>query len=396
MVLSSMPSDAAFGAPARADFPGTAGRAVDLRRAAATECPAATSASDAADKPSSPYFVNAAVDVAFVGGISCVTFFLFRQFAPSTHSERAAAILLTVVWFVNYPHFSATLHRLFRTRQNTAQYPFTAFLLPVVIGAGTAGALVWPHTCAPYFIKLMLLWSSYHFSGQTLGVTLIYARRAGVAFEGWERRALSLFIFGTYLLYMLRVGYIAGSYYGVDYPTLEIPPWLATGAWWLTWAAGGFLVAFVVAWSVRQQRAFPFIVLLPAVTQFVWFVPGITAGDFFIFVPVFHSLQYLPIALAMHLGDTLGRRGAARSPRRFAIETLRWCGVNFAGGVALFYALPLVVSWTGVGLPLATGVLFAAIQLHHFIVDGVIWKLRNTSVASPLMTNLLTYARESQ
>jgi len=47
------------------------------------------------DKRSSPYFVNPAFDVAFVGGISCATFLLFRQCAPSGHSERAAAILLT-------------------------------------------------------------------------------------------------------------------------------------------------------------------------------------------------------------------------------------------------------------------------------------------------------------
>jgi len=37
-----------------------------------------------------------------------------------------------------------------------------------------------------------------------------------------------------------------------------------------------------------------------------------------------------------------------------------------------------------VPLALATGVLTAAVQIHHFFVDGVIWKLRNPRVANPL------------
>jgi hypothetical protein len=34
---------------------------------------------------------------------------------------------------------------------------------------------------------------------------------------------------------------------------------------------------------------------------------------------------------------------------------------------------------------LAIGVISAGVQVHHFFVDGVIWKLRNKTTASPLM-----------
>jgi hypothetical protein len=37
---------------------------------------------------------------------------------------------------------------------------------------------------------------------------------------------------------------------------------------------------------------------------------------------------------------------------------------------------------------LATGVIFVAIQIHHFFVDGVIWKLKRSTVASPLLGDL--------
>jgi hypothetical protein len=34
------------------------------------------------------------------------------------------------------------------------------------------------------------------------------------------------------------------------------------------------------------------------------------------------------------------------------------------------------------------GVIVTAIQIHHFFADGVIWKLKRKTVASPLMINL--------
>lgn len=344
----------------------------------------------AAGRPA-PYFINAVADAAFVGGLSIAAFALVHQWGASIPRDRAYELLLLLVWLVNYPHFSATLQRLYRTRQNAAQYPLTAYGLPLIIGAGTVASLAWPHAFAPYFVKLMLLWSSYHFSGQSLGISLIYARRHGVTLSRNERRVLALFIFSTYLTFMLRIGILGGSYYGIDYPTLAVPAWLPQCARWATWAAGGFLIAWVASWSWRQGRMFPLIVLLPAVTQYVWFVLGPATPTFFIFVPLFHSLQYLPIALAMQLGDRIPN-AAARSQRVCGVEIARWCVLNLAGGTALFLLLPAVVAWCGVELPVATGVIFAAIQLHHFVVDGVIWKLRNAGATSPLMQSLSVYA----
>jgi hypothetical protein len=42
----------------------------------------------------------------------------------------------------------------------------------------------------------------------------------------------------------------------------------------------------------------------------------------------------------------------------------------------------------GYPLTFATGVLICGVQIHHFFVDGVIWKLKNKNVAAPLMVNI--------
>ena len=84
-------------------------------------------------------------------------------------------------------HFSATNYRLYHCRANIAQYPVTALAVPVLVVAATVAAFVSPAVVAPYFVKLVVTWSVYHFAGQTLGLTMIYARRAGLAVGNVER-----------------------------------------------------------------------------------------------------------------------------------------------------------------------------------------------------------------
>jgi hypothetical protein len=48
----------------------------------------------------------------------------------------------------------------------------------------------------------------------------------------------------------------------------------------------------------------------------------------------------------------------------------------------------LIFESTGASAAFVTGVILSAVQIHHFFVDGVIWKLKSPAVSSPLMVNL--------
>jgi hypothetical protein len=134
-----------------------------------------------------------------------------------------------------------------------------------------------------------------------------------------------------------------------------------------------------------EGRALPLIVLLPALSQWVWFVGGDGGSAFREFVPAFHSLQYLLIAWSIQMKETLDRGGRSPSKRFVGGETLRWGLWNVAGGAALFWVLPRLFASSAGDLTFATGVVHAGVQIHHFFVDGVIWKLKDPTVASPLM-----------
>ncbi|PYM14740.1 MAG: hypothetical protein DMD81_16970, partial [Candidatus Rokuibacteriota bacterium] len=89
-------------------------------------------------------------------------------------------------WIVNWPHFSATTYRLLRVPENRREFPLTTYVIPVVVAAGVVASLHWPTLVAPYFIKFFMLWSAYHFTAQSLGLSLLYARRAGYAISTGE------------------------------------------------------------------------------------------------------------------------------------------------------------------------------------------------------------------
>jgi hypothetical protein len=183
-----------------------------------------------------------------------------------------------------------------------------------------------------------------------------------------------------------------GSYYGIDYPGLALPAWTVTLSTAIMYAAGAAFACHVVAWSLRERRLFPGMVLLPALAQYVWFVAGGGVPAFYVFVPLFHSLQYLPIAWAVQIGERVAESGQGADRAFLTRETVWWMAANLAGGAGLFWLIPRAVAGLGVGDSLANGVAIAAVQIHHFFVDGVIWKLRQPHVANPLVVNVLDYA----
>ena len=343
-----------------------------------------------AERTPSLYFVSAPVDFALVGGASIATFFGLSLFHDGSRTETIWTLSAALVWVVNWPHFSATSQRLYRSRSHVAQYPVTAIAVPLLLAAAVVGAFLSPEGVAPWLVKLFVLWSPYHFSGQSVGISLLYARRGGFPIGRYERLALSGFVFGTFLVQSAlgETGQRTASFYSVEYPTLGLPMLVPEVLRIAMWVCGATFVALAVRTSLRARRLPPAILFLPAITQYVWFVLGWRVAAFNEFVPFFHALQYLLVAWMMHLAESAQERGASDPRRQVVAQSVRFALVNVAGGALLFWLLPRIGALGGYGLPFASAVVLSAVQIHHFVVDGVIWKLKNPRVASPLSASL--------
>ncbi len=329
--------------------------------------------------------VHPAVDGLVMGGASILLYGLCRLAERSGGASALASAwdaLAVVVAALNGAHFAATSWRLYRSREAMARFPLTAALVPAAVLTGVAASFAWPAGAAPYFIKLFLLWSPYHYSGQTVGLSLLYARRAGVVLEPLERRALSAFVFGTFILTVARaeVRLNRFDYLGVAYPSLGLPPWVASAAL----AAVALAGAAVLLFALRRRERLPALFFVPPAAQLVWFAFGPASDLFYPLVPLFHGLQYLFVSWFLHLQE---RRleGAPATAASAALESARWAGGSLAGYAVLFLALPKLLSAaTGTTFLFATAVFTGGVQLHHFFVDGVIWRLRTPGLSKTL------------
>jgi hypothetical protein len=340
------------------------------------------------------YFVNAWVDTLLIGGLSILAWAAFATFGRSIDEGRILPAALVLSLFVNWPHFSATVYRLYQARQHTRQFPLTAWGLPVVLGGAVFACFRLPQTVAPYFFMLYLLWSPYHYSGQTVGLTMVYARRSGFPIGRRERLALSTFVFAAFVyavLHLRQSGF--GKVFGMAITAPLFPAWMEWAAA-AAMAAGGLAFAGLAAlWCLREKRILAPIVLLPAAAHFVWFVPAAGLKAFAVVVPLFHSLQYLLVAGIVQLKYRADVIGDDRERLRLRAEALRWGARNVVGGMLLFLGMPLLFHGVGLSLPLAFGVVAAAVNIHHFFVDGVIWKLRDGATAAALTTSLAELGR---
>src|SRR5262249_40302889 len=216
-------------------------------------------------------------------------------------------------------------------------------------------------------------------TGGAGGLRPLRARRCGFKVAPWQRFTLSAFIFSTFLAGTVRAETSTAetTFWGITDRGMGLPGWLETAATAWLWLTAAAFIVVVLHWSWQNRRPLPLIVLLPAVTQYVWFVEGAKVPAFAEFVPFFHSLQYLLIAWSVQLKEKMDQQQIRPSPRYVLGESLRWGGINFLGGALLFFGLPHLLAQAGVGLAFATGVVICGVQIHHFFVDGVIWKLRN-------------------
>jgi hypothetical protein len=339
------------------------------------------------DRSRSPALLAPLIDLLLIGGLSFVAYGLLAAFHPGDRSVEIYTAAAWLSWVCNWPHFAATNVRLYRSRAEIRQFPLTAFVTPFAMVGTVAACFAFPTTLAPAFIKLYAIWSPYHFCGQALGISLLYARRAGITVAPWQRLALSTAIFGTFLTSTAasEAG-SGGEYYGIRHAALGIPAWTPGAFRWLMFAGAIGVAFWAIRWSLRERRAFPILVLLPGATMYLWFVHGARMPAFNEFVPFFHSLQYLFVAWTMRLNDGRRESAAAGRPWHPARDLTGWAVAIFALGAVLFHFLPRwTATATGADVAFTTGIVLAAVQVHHFFVDGVIWKLRAPQVSASLV-----------
>jgi Flp pilus assembly protein TadD len=311
----------------------------------------------------------------------------------------AWAILLSTL--TGMPHYGATLLRVYGRRADRRRYAFFAVWATLAIWAAFVVG-VYDRTIGSLLVTLYLSWSPWHYTGQNYGLAVLFLRKRGIEVAPETKRWIHASFVASYLLVVLamhgvnpQVGYGSGLpadplEHGYRFVSLGIPAPLV-GVLFPA-VALAYLAATLVA-AARLRRVAAGRALGPALalsaTQAAWFVipasvafatgvdPRHQVLFYFAWVAIGHQVQYLWITTWYAAGGRpLGERVA-------------YLGKTFLAGAGIWTLPALVFSPSLLGTVSYDLGLFllisAAVNLHHFVLDGAIWKLRDGRVARILL-----------
>jgi tetratricopeptide (TPR) repeat protein len=317
---------------------------------------------------------------------------LLSYLLVDNQARQWSAVFYALALICNYPHYMATIHRAYGRADDRSRYKlFTHYVTAALVAVGIAahfqfGLLAWLFTA-------YVTWSPWHYTGQNFGLSMMFLRRAGIDVAPRERRWLRVAFVASYV--MLLAAFNEGA--SQDPLTLSAAlPVIVTRPIEIA-AVLVFLGAGVMTFRSLAARASSRVSLVPAITlyctQALWFViPIVLSWAWAAAAPqtrystgilaVMHSAQYLWITHHFARKDAAGAAGAAGARG--------WNGWKYwttlvAGGVALFIPFPWLASYAGrFDFTSSMLIVTAVVNIHHFILDGVVWKLRDPRVSKVL------------
>jgi len=310
-----------------------------------------------------------------------------------------------VVLVTGVPHYGATLLRVVGSPEARRRHARPLIHLGVLVWALFVVSLFLPRLGA-IFITLYLTWSPWHYTGQNYGIVMMYLHRGGFVVtplsrrlvRGWFALSFALVFFNIHNAASLGDAdplYVAAG--GYRFTPLGIPEGVTKIALLAVSAALAAVTIALFLHLLRRRgaaRLSPVVALLAS--QAAWFVAPVIIGRLwpglygprgpaalaFIWAAIAHSVQYLWISL-YYAKQSGAVRGTARATGGYLGAAVLagaalWIFPAFVAGPGAFGVLPFE---SGLGLLVAS-----AVNVHHFILDGAIWRLRDARVGDVLVS----------
>lgn len=369
----------------------------------------------AAATPRSRWLFGPLPDLMLGCGLAyLIVFGVLTVAGPETRALLPAGLLVLGSLLAGTPHYGATLLRVYERRDDRRAYAIFAVWATLLIAAafvvGARNAAV-----ASILFTIYVTWNAWHYTGQNYGISLMFLGRRGVTVAPTEKRLVYATFVLSYLLVFVSIHGSSGAGYApqaeegmaVRFMSLGIPAGIRDVA--LGVLAVAYVAALIGAAVQLRRRAATWRDLGPAallvLVQAVWFVLPTLArasGTFqgieplsqnfeeyaFYWVAYAHAIQYLWITTyyATARDAQLGRLG------------FFWKSV--LAGSAIWGIPALLFAPRALGtLPYGGGLILlvaSVVNIHHFVLDGAIWKLRDGRIARILLRSERTKAAAPQ
>jgi hypothetical protein len=351
--------------------------------------------------PSSRWLFGPLPDLLLGCGLGYAALFLaLCAVGADVRTALPAGLFPLISVLVGAPHYGATLLRVYARSEDRRAYALFAVWITAVLAAAfvVATRSAW---LGSLLLTVYLSWSPWHYTGQNYGLALMFLRRRGVAVDAATKRLLyAAFLLSFAMVFAAMHRGDGGAAYAPftseGYRILPLGLGAPAGAAVPVLGALALAALAVAAWRLLRRASprdlGPAALLI--LTQALWFpIPvaarhfGIGAGfeplsaehstHYFFYAAFGHSIQYVWVTSYF----------ASRAPGfpghgRHLLHAL-WAGSALWVLPALLFA-PDVLG----RLPFELGLgalVGAVVNLHHFVLDGAIWKLRDGRIARVLI-----------
>lgn len=295
--------------------------------------------------------------------------------------------------FCNNPHYMATIVRAYGVQEEFNQYRFFTIYITAILLV-TLAILHWKPLLLPWVFTLYIFWSPWHYTGQNFGIALMMAKRNQAVISRFNRNLLYIAFISSFLFWIVTLN--IGPSMDAKLLSLNIHPSLAVptqmGLVWLFISTAVTAVYRIYKDSQNKKSVLLISVLLA--TQFFWFVMPSALAFIVSSLSVTSNYYNAGVLAFMHCAQYLWVTSYYSKKEHEARHTKKpwkpgaYYGTLIVGGIALFIPGPWIASW-GFGFDLFESlfIFMALVNIHHFILDGAIWKLRDGRIAKLLLGN---------
>jgi len=352
---------------------------------------------DQADHPH-PWILTPALDYLFCCGglmwlLAGVEALGVKPEGQSYPSIILAGILFWGTLLIGEAHGPATLVRVFRSRTTPKLVRAVVIVWGLVLIVAAFFAMQ-NLAFAQVLTKITMVWVIQHYVAQTFGIILIYCMKRHFSLSKLERGLLQWQLRLLMFFVILRMFTVPAFGYMPKFIGLEVPFWGPLPFWPMYLALVGFvfctigLVAALVWRYCRTKQIFP----MPAVLTIVS-VAALTMSQrdafFLLGLTFYHSSQYLAVTYSYFVRERAKEAGhelkGSLAKEFFKAHSLGYIFALALVGFLLTTGLPQGLIKNGVSEPLCLTAIWACLNMHHYLADALIWRIRDQGVRELLV-----------
>ena len=291
------------------------------------------------------------------------------------------------LWLLGYHHVIATMTRVTFDVASFREYRYLVTWVPLLVLALST----WLYSLFGAWIltSIYLYWQWFHYTRQSYGIAQAYRRKADPGAIGPQRLM-------SWTIYLLPIwGILSRSYQApptflsMSIKYLPVPLWLlqlvstlvvASVLWWV-----GYQLILLV--RGRLQTAYTIFVASHLLVFCVGYLTIKNMDVGWLVLNVWHNTQYI---LFVWLYNTNRFKGGLDPSHRFLSTIsqpnrfLVYLGVCLAFSTAVYFGMTQFLRWSHLRSSGLSVILYSTINFHHYIVDGMVWKLRRKTVRENL------------